>query len=97
MIRPDSPEVPKRRCVPPAAIINKAKCDCPERGSLKKRFLEEDLQLDEFNDRLAQQGSPKSHRTDKAAHRAMGGLWPGLLDMARLPRRRGRRSAMLVS
>jgi hypothetical protein len=54
MIRPDSPEVPNCRSVPRAPIINEARCGYPERGSLKKRLLEEDLQLDEFNDRLAQ-------------------------------------------
>ena len=57
MIRPDSPEVPNCRYVPPAAIINQAKCGYPQRGSLKKRLLEEDLHLDEFNDRLAQRMS----------------------------------------
>ena len=54
MNRPDSPGVPNCRYVPPAAIITKAKCGYPHRGSLKKRLLEEDLHLDELNDRLAQ-------------------------------------------
>ena len=54
MNRPDSPGVTDCRYVPPAAIINQAKCGYPERGSPIKRLLDEDLHLDELNDRLAQ-------------------------------------------